>query len=559
MKRSNSQTKNTKRTHFLKIEYQGSKLGEQKTGNRKQAVGNNLRGIRMDTTRAMLKQGVTVKSLVMTGLLLMAVTVPAQAVLGVAAPDGGSEMTILHHQSEILKTPWKVVRVAVTDPTIADIQVLTTNQVLIQGLALGTTDILLWGEKEEQILQKKVSVKLDVDGIRATLGGLFPSSSLQLTESGQNLILRGSHRNAAHAVRSQEYLDKMGISFIDMTDVSGVQQVQLQVRLAEVSKLGVRQLGVNWLQKGNDFSSAVSPGGSIGSAASIGGSGGAATLPNFDVSNILGGNGFTAVGILPRADIAFFLDALQENQYLRLLANPTLVALNGEEAGFLAGGEFPVPVVQDGGGGGAGSSAISIEYKEYGIKLIFRPIVLGDGTIRLYASPEVSELDYANGTTVNGTSVPGILARKAETTIELKSGQSFAMAGLLSNSSNATNSSIPGLGDLPVLGPLFRSVRYQNKETELVILVTANLVEPLNIDPSTSPLPGFMHKAPSDWELYIDGNIESQDPAKLSAVEAEWMTRIGLSDLTGPGAWDSYGEVAPTSQANMVPNDPDAI
>jgi pilus assembly protein CpaC len=258
--------------------------------------------------------------------------------------------------------------------------------------------------------------------------------------------------------------------------------------------------------------------------------------------------------------MAFFLEALAENQYLRLLANPTLVALNGEEAGFLAGGEFPVPVVQSGSGGGdSGSSAISIEYKEYGIQLIFKPIVLGDGTIRLYASPEVSELDYANGTTVNGTSVPGILARKAETTIELKSGQSFAMAGLLSNSSNASNSSIPGLGDLPVLGPLFRSVRYQNKETELLILVTANLVEPLNIDPGTAPLPGFMHKAPSDWELYIDGNLETQDPAKLNAVEAKWMSRIGLSDLKGPGAWDSYDAPAPASQADMVPEDPDAI
>jgi pilus assembly protein CpaC len=338
----------------------------------------------------------------------------------------------------------------------------------------------------------------------------------------------------------------MGIESIDMTDVAGVQQVQLQVRLAEVSKSGIRSMGVSWLQKGNDFSSIVSPGGALS---------GISQMPDFGLAGNLAGSSVTAVGILPRADIAFFLEALAENQYLRLLANPTLVALNGEEAGFLAGGEFPVPVVQGSGGGGAdGSSAISIDYKEYGIKLIFRPIVLGDGTIRLYVSPEVSELDYANGTTVNGTSVPGILARKAETTVELKSGQSFVMAGLLSNSATAKNSSVPGLGDLPVLGPLFRSVEYKNKETELVILVTANLVEPLNIDPTTAPLPGFLHEAPSDWELYIDGDLESQAPAKLDAVDAEWLSRIGLSDLTGPGAWDSYGEVAPASQADIIPN-----
>ena len=362
--------------------------------------------------------------LLLAGLLLVWVA-GAQAML--AGVDGGAEITILHRQSQIFQTPWKVVRVAITDPTIADIQVLTADQVLLQGLNIGTTDVLLWGDKDGQFTQKKVVVTLDVDNIRAALGNLFPTSSLQLDESGQNLIIRGAHRNAAHAVLTQEYLTKAGIEFIDMTDVAGVQQVQLQVRIAEVSKSGIRSMGVSWLQKGNDFSSIVSPGKALS---------GVAAMPDFGLAGNLAGSSITAVGILPRADIAFFLEALAENQYLRLLANPTLIALNGEEAGFLAGGEFPVPVVQGGSGGDSGS-AISIEYKEYGIKLTFKPIVLGDGTIRLYASPEVSELDHVNGTTVNGTFVPGILARKAQTTVELKSGQSFVMAGLLSNSSTA--------------------------------------------------------------------------------------------------------------------------
>jgi Flp pilus assembly secretin CpaC len=144
------------------------------------------------------------------------------------------------------------------------------------------------------------------------------------------------------------------------------------------------------------------------------------------------------------------------------------------------------------------------------------------------------------------------LARKAETTLELKSGQSFAMAGLLSNSSNATNSSVPGLGDLPVLGPLFRSVRYQNKETELVILVTATLVEPLDIDIKTAPVPGFLNKAPSDWKMYIDGDIEAQDLSKLDELDAEWLRRLGLDELKGPGAWDEYGMKTPVSQADLM-------
>ena len=138
-------------------------------------------------------------------------------------------------------------------------------------------------------------------------------------------------------------------------------------------------------------------------------------------------------------------------------------------------------------------------------------------------------------------------------------GQSFAMAGLLSNTSNAANSSLPGLGELPVLGPLFRSVEYQQKETELVILVTANLVEPLNIDPSSAPLPGFLIEAPNDWKLYIDGDIEKQDLAKIDEIDAQWLKHLGLDGLSGPGAWDEYDQAAPVSQADIAPENPDAI
>jgi pilus assembly protein CpaC len=458
-----------------------------------------------------------------------------------AASEDDQAVSILHRQSQILRAPWKVARVAITDPLVADVQVLTPEQILIQGLEIGTTDIILWNEDETQILQKQINVVLDVETLQKTLGRLFPTSELYVSQSSESLVVKGHHKNVVHATQLQDFLADSGLLYMDMTDVSGVQQVQLQVRVAEVSKVGLQSLGVSWLQRGNDFSTGISPGGGLGTAGDILG-GGAATLS---------GSGLTAVGILPRADIAFFLDALAENQYLRLLANPTLVALSGEEAGFLAGGEFPVPVVQDSGGGDGGSS-ISIEWKEYGVRLMFRPIVLGDGTIRLVVAPEVSELDYNNGTTVNGTSVPGILARKAETTLELNSGQSFAMAGLLSSSSTATNSSIPGMGSLPVIGPLFRSVRYQNKETELMILVTANLVEPLNIDPKTAPMPGVLHDGPSDWELYIDGELESAAPAKLDNIDAQWLKRLGLDELNGPGAWDAHGNPVPKSQAELA-------
>ncbi|MHC4418436.1 MAG: type II and III secretion system protein family protein, partial [Planctomycetota bacterium] len=258
----------------------------------------------------------------------------------------------------------------------------------------------------------------------------------------------------------------------------------------------------------------------------------------------------TLLAGVPRANLEVFLQALAENQYLRLLANPTLVALSGEDASFLAGGEYPIPVVQNSGGGG---TSISVEYQEYGIRLNFRPIVLGDGSIRLYMAPEVSELTNVGAVTIEGFSIPALVTRKMHTTLELKSGQTFAMAGLIKNKSEATNSRVPGLGDLPILGPLFRSVRYQTNETELVVLVTASLVEPMSLA-KTPPLPGFLHEVPDDWELYLDGRIESQEPAKIHPDDAAWLKQNGLDHLLGPGAWDSYFRAPPSSQADMSMN-----
>ena len=501
----------------------------------------------MKTKQSTRIKNVSFKSLLLAGFVIGIILSfgslfnDAQGMVSVAdAPADAQDVVILHRQSQILQTPWKVARVAITDPDIADVQVLTPDQILIQGLSIGTTDIILWNEDETQVLQKKVSVVLDVDAFQATMGDMFPTSELAVSQSGESLIIKGHHRNAIHVQQLHEFLDKAEVSYIDLSDLAGVQQVELQVRVAEVSKSGLRSLGIHWLQAGSDFVSGVRPGGSLLDEA---------TWRPGGISTYELGSSVTAFGHVPSADLVFFLDALEENQYLRLLANPTLVALNGEEASFLAGGEYPIPVVQSGGS----NNSITITYKEYGVRLTFRPTVLGNNTIRLYTAPEVSEITSVGSVTVEGFNVPALLTRKAETTIELKSGQSFAMAGLLKNNVTSEDQSIPLLGDLPVLGPLFRSVSYQQGETELMILVTANLVEPLNIDPKTAPLPGMLHEAPNDWELYIDGQLESDEPAKLDSVDAEWLKKLGLDQLNGPGAWESYENPAPVSEAELVP------
>jgi pilus assembly protein CpaC len=460
------------------------------------------------------------------------------------AESASEQITLVVGRATVIKAPWPTVRVAVTDPKIADVQALTPEQVLVQGLKVGTTDLILWSEDGQKTWQRRVVVRLDVDSIRSSVRGLFPTAALDVNESGEVLLVRGSVRSADQAQQLTEYLEKTKTPYVNMTILSGVQQVQLQVRVAEVGRAAVKALGINAFHMDNSFFFGQRVGSSTGGALVPGVNiGAAASQTSNDLTFVTpeGGIGasplVTIFGGFPRANLEFFFQALAENQYMRVLANPTLVALSGEEATFLAGGEFPIPVVQ--GGAAGGSTAITIQYKEFGVRLIFRPIVLGDAGIRLRAMQEVSELTDIGALVIQGFSIPALTSRRAEATLELKSGQSFAMAGLLQHNDSTINSRIPGLGDLPVLGPLFRSVRYRNSETELVILVTASLIEPMSVA-TAPPLPGATFVPPNDWELYVEGRLAGKEPARLDPASAEWLRTMGLNQLAGPGAWDSY-------------------
>jgi pilus assembly protein CpaC len=471
----------------------------------------------------------------------------------------GEEIALIVGQSTVVRTPWPVTRVAVTDPKVADVQVLTTRQVLVQGLAVGATDLILWSEEEgTESWQRRVVVRLDLERIRADLDRLFPTASLEVTDSGEVLLIQGLLRSADEAQQLHSYLEKTQIQYVDMTSVAGIQQVQLQVRVAEVSRSAIRALGINFFQTDNSYFFGQRIGGSGGplvSSIDIGAPGGQAAGDNLNFATLddIGPSSvITLFAGFPNADLQVFLQALAEDQYLRLLANPTLVALSGERADFLAGGEFPIPVPQTSGGG---AGTITIEYKEFGVHLGFEPTVLGDGGIRLHAIQEVSELTDVGGLTIEGFTVPGLITRRAEATLELKSGQSFAMAGLIQNKTSAVSSRIPGLGDLPILGPLFRSVAFQNDQTELVILVTASLVEPMS-EGFVPPLPGSTHTDPNDWELYVEGRVQGRKPAPLDPDSAEWLREMGLSDLVGPGAWDTYeGKMVPAAPSEQTPQD----
>jgi pilus assembly protein CpaC len=463
-------------------------------------------------------------------------------------------------QSHVIEPPWPVKRVAVAEPKIADVQVLGPRQVLVQGKHVGSTDLLMWGE-EDRVWRARMDVEADLEALTGDLDRIFGAETLKLDQTGDVVVVRGSFSQTEQADRLRQLMEAHQIKYVDMTDVAGVHQVLLQVRVAEVSRTAIRALGVNGLFTGSDFFGGqtigpfggaplnpVSIGPLQGSPASLGLSAAAFT------SDVSVSPSVTVFGGFPDADFQFFVQALAENQYLRVLAEPNLVALSGEEAQFLAGGEYPIPVVQ--GVTAGGGTAISIEYREYGVRLKFRPTVLGDGKIRLKVAPEVSELSEQGAVEIQGFRIPAIITRRAQTTLELNNRQTFAIAGLISRSDQTRSSRIPGFGDVPILGALFRSVRYNRGETELLVMVTASLVEPLSAD-STPPEPGVLHTVPNDWQLYALGRLHGDIPQRLAPADARWLSEEGLDRLRGPGAWARYEQPPARSQAVLCePNCP---
>ncbi|MHC4949348.1 MAG: type II and III secretion system protein family protein [Planctomycetota bacterium] len=474
-------------------------------------------------------------------LCLAAVAVPAAAQTDpTISADEVERIAVNVGQSVLIDAPWPVARVSITQTEIADVQVLTPMHLLLTGNSLGSTTLILWNEEDEP-WHARVSVVVDLMYIEDELKRLFPECDLSVYQSGDIIAVRGSLCRAEQSVQFQQFLDAMQVKYIDMTDLAGIQQVLLEVRVAEASRDATRALGINYFHASDSFFG----GNVLGSASggqlnplnigipegSVVGSGEFSFLSDTSV-----GGGVTLFGGFPGSDLAFFIQALAENSYLRLLAEPSLVAMSGEEASFLAGGEFPVPIVQ--GSAAGGGTSITVEYKEFGIQLRFRPTVLGDNTIRLLVAPEVSDLSEFGAVEIEGFTIPAVVVRRAETTLELKSGQTFAIAGLLNQSVTARRTRIPFFGDLPVIGPLFRSVRYTNGETELLVLVTASLVEPVSTV-TRAPVPGDLHVEPSDWEKYIDGRIEGRT-APLAPADAAWMKEMGFDQLKGPGAWTSF-------------------
>lgn len=417
-------------------------------------------------------------------------TRPAEAVGILDGVPADGKITLLVGRATVLKTRVPYSRVAFSQPDIARDNELPEG-LLVTGVKAGATQLIVWDKNEKsQVLE--IVVEADLNALTDLVKKNFPGTDVQLSSANGTVVVRGRVPSLQTADQITQLISAYG-KVLNFLEMSGGQQVMLQVRFAEVSRSATTALGVNFgfadgraAQFGNNV-----PGG--GPYSIVDGVGSLTRSVGANVT-LFGG------GRIGSSEFDIFLSALRNNNLLRVLAEPNLSTVSGKEAQFLAGGEFPIPVPQ---AGGSGNAAITVEYKQFGVRLSFTPIVLGDGKIRLQGTAEVSDLDFSRSIALSGFQIPSLTKRTVTTTIELNEGQTFAVAGLLNNRVTASKQAVPLLGDIPVLGALFRSVRYERNETELVILVTPRLVEGMN--PKQVPeMPGERWAYPTEADLFLN-------------------------------------------------------
>jgi pilus assembly protein CpaC len=425
------------------------------------------------------------------------------------SPRAGIEIHAPQHinlvmgKSIVIDTSIAVTRVSVAAPEIVDTVVLSPRQIYVTGKALGTTNLTLWGADDRVFTVFDLEVAADLSRLKATLHEILPEETIRVTATHDAITLSGEISSATRLSQVLAVAEAFAPKkVVNLLQVAGVHQVMLEVRVAEMSRSLVRRLGFNFVPSTTSPNSSGSKtGGNIG----LSGLNGLASITGLtDTNTNLPLNFSSAVTALFRFytgdfSLTGFIDALKENGLVKILAEPTLVALSGQTAHFLAGGEYPIPVPQQLG-------TVTITYKTFGVGLSFTPTVLGDNKIGLTVTPEVSDLDLSNAVTISGFLVPALTVRRASTVIELADGQSFAIAGLLRDEVRETISKFPLLGDIPILGALFRSSSFRKNETELIIIVTPRLVKPL--DPSKQALPTDAYIAPDDFEFYLMGHLE---------------------------------------------------
>jgi len=454
-----------------------------------------------------------VRQILLTGFLALVMVVLWRAPVNAVDPLGqirDQEITqslrLKAGQSKVLRLPFAITRISVANPEVADIILTSPKEVYVNGLAPGVTNLSVWGRSS--FSSARVTVEADVSQLKEKLAQVLPKETIGVMAADENVVLSGevsgpvAQQTAISLAAS--YVGGKKEKVINLLNIGGVQQVMCEVRLAEINRSVGRRIGINFNvidQTGQSF--------------------GISLLNNLTgISNLIrtfGGTSFQ-YGISQNINAiagwrtgsvlwTMFFDALKRQGLGRILAEPNLVTTSGQEASFLAGGEFPIPVPQQ-------FQTITIEFKKFGVGLNFTPTVLDNDMISMKVAPEVSELDFTQGVAfvAQGFVVPGLSVRRLSTHVEVKDGQTFALAGLLSDSHRNMINKFPLAGSIPVLGTLFRSSEFQKQETELVVLVTPHLVKPMA--QGVARLPTDVYVEPNEVEFYLLGCLEGKKNRK---------------------------------------------
>ncbi|HYD14360.1 MAG TPA: type II and III secretion system protein family protein [Allosphingosinicella sp.] len=461
---------------------------------------------------------------------LMAATSGAPAMAqGTLAP--ANDVTLSVGTGRMVRPTGQVAEVFVADENIADVHASTPSQIYIFGKTAGNTTVYATDRSGRVVYSANVRVGQNLGSVAQMLEVAMPEADITATPMNGMVLLTGTvaqPSDAAEAERLVKAFVGANVEVVSRLRTATPQQVYLQVRIAEVSRSLARDIGVNvtsadqtggfqfGIGQGRGAAVQFNPGGPMGVNVTSGGSGTSV------VTSVSPGGTLAAAGRLLGVDLLGSLDLGETTGQVVTLAEPTLVALSGETATFLAGGEFPIPIPQSLG-------TVTIEYKQYGVGLAFSPTVLENGRISIRVRPEVSELSATGSVRFNGFEIPSLTTRRAETTVELGSGQSFVIGGLLRNSNSNSIARQPGLGNIPIIGALFRSTRYRREETELMIVVTPYLVRPVSANQVVLPTDGYRNPDEASRLLLGTTNASRNEPRPMPTAAEPRTVRPGVT------------------------------
>jgi pilus assembly protein CpaC len=422
-----------------------------------------------------------------------------------AQAEGAAPLRVMVDKSLLINTTERIKRISVTDDSVASVKPITPTQILVHGRAPGEVSLLIWDDNERS-RSFDLRVDVDVSACAEEERRVFPEEQITVTPSRAAIVLSGHVTTEDVAKRAGELAAAYSKNVVNVLTFGpvGAQEVLLEVKFAEVDRTALMQLGANLFSTGAGNTIATTTTGQYGGFGSENITQTTGQNPPFSASQTVS-SVLNLFLFRPDLHAGVVIEALENKSLLQILSEPNLIAVNGKKASFLAGGQFPFPIVQP----GAGFTAVTISFKDYGVKLDFTPVIMPNGNIHLTVAPEVSTLDFANALVISGFTVPALSTRKAETEFELVDGQSFVIAGLLDNRVTDVWNKVPGLGDIPILGAFFKSKSMQKSNSELMVLCTVHRISP-NSQPPVLPA----NPQPFLNNQKFDGKNAVKPPAK---------------------------------------------